>query len=636
MRLKEVHIKNEYKNLQDFKVSFEGDNFLEVFVGKNGTGKSNFFEAILEIFKHLSEEDYPMSFNYSITYEIDGETIYLEWKDVKWINKEDEEITPDKTKLPENILVYYSGHNKTIGSLLKSSNENHKKLLDKNRKNENLLSEVTRRFTGIDNKYKSLLLSVILLQDDTNKAKEFIKDKLGIATIGNEIRLDFKRPDYANVPASYKGTEKDTFNFDEFDNDKRFWLPEGYFKSLLNEVWTVSNFDYQGRPRDAGKINEDEYILYKSLEKFQETFQGYSPLELFIAFDNLKTIGYLDDIKIDVTLISGKTIKIDQFSDGQFQSIYIYALTELFKDKNCITLLDEPDSFLHPEWQHKFLNQVNEISDASAKTNHVLMSSHSGITLIPFEKERVKYFDFKADGSTNNYPLIKRIAIEKLSNSLIGYNEQEQILSIVNTIQIENKPVLFTEGKTDPIIIKEAWNKLYPEDEIPFIPFYAFGHRFVAQIMQDPEVINDMNGLPIFGLFDFDKGFNTWNGFSKNDIETDIYKGLAKQIKSIEGNPPKEVYALMLPAPADLEITNQVINPLTGNHWGDRSLMAVEHLFMHHPNLTDSFVIDESRPDGFKKFTGSKVRFAKDIVPTIEKEYFEVLEPMFEFIIDKI
>ena len=335
-------------------------------------------------------------------------------------------------------------------------------------------------------------------------------------------------------------------------------------------------------------------------------------------------------------MISGKTIKIDQFSDGQFQSIYIYALTELFKDKNCITLLDEPDSFLHPEWQHKFLNQVNEISDASAKTNHVLMSSHSGITLIPFEKERVKYFDFKADGSTNNYPLIKRIAIEKLSNSLIGYNEQEQILSIVNTIQIENKPVLFTEGKTDPIIIKEAWNKLYPEDEIPFIPFYAFGHRFVAQIMQDPEVINDMNGLPIFGLFDFDKGFNTWNGFSKNDIETDIYKGLAKQIKSIEGNPPKEVYALMLPAPADLEITNQVINPLTGNHWGDRSLMAVEHLFMHHPNLTDSFVIDESRPDGFKKFTGSKVRFAKDIVPTIEKEYFEVLEPMFEFIIDKI
>lgn len=631
MRLKKVHIKGTYKNLQDFNVTFEGDNFLEVFVGKNGTGKSNFFEAILEIFKHLSEEDYPIIFNYSITYEIDDETIFIEWKDVKWINEADETLTPDKSKLPENILVYYSGHNKTIGSLLKSTNENHKKLLDNNRKKENLLTEVTRRFTGIDNRYKSLLLSVLLLQEDTNKAKKFIKQKLGIVTIGNEIRLDFKRPDYAEVPENYKGTEKDKFKFDEFEEAKRFWSPEGYFKTLLNQIWTIDKFDFNGT-RDEGKINEDKYILYKSFNKFQEAFQASSPLELFIAFDNLKTTGYLDDIKIDVTLTSGKKIKIDQFSDGQFQSIYIYALTELFKDKNCITLLDEPDSFLHPEWQHKFLNQVNEISDTSAKTNHVLMSSHSGVTLIPFEKDRIKYFDFNSDGFANNYPLPKRIAIEKLSNSLIAYTEQEQILSIVNTIQIENKPVLFTEGKTDPIIIKEAWNKLYPEDEIPFIPFYAFGHRFVSQIMQDPEVINDMNGLPIFGLFDFDKGFNTWNGFSNNDIEQDIYKGLVKQIKSIEGNQSKNVFAIMLPAPEGLEITNQVVNPANGNHWGDRSLMAIEHLFMHHPKLTDSFVVDESRPDSFKKFKGNKVRFAKDVVPTIEKEYFDVLKPMFEFI----
>ena len=53
---------------------------------------------------------------------------------------------------------------------------------------------------------------------------------------------------------------------------------------------------------------------------------------------------------------------------------------------------------------------------------------------------------------------------------------------------------------------------------------------------------------------------------------------------------------------------------------------------MHHPKLTDSFVVDESRPDSFKKFKGNKVRFAKDVVPTIEKEYFDVLKPMFEFI----
>lgn len=41
--------------------------------------------------------------------------------------------------------------------------------------------------------------------------------------------------------------------------------------------------------------------------------------------------------------------------------------------------------------------------------------------------------------------------------------------------------------------------------------------------MKDPEVIKDMEGLPIFGLFDFDKAFNTWNGFSEIDVIIDPY-----------------------------------------------------------------------------------------------------------------
>ena len=40
MRLKSVLIK-EYKNLRDFSIDFAGDSFLDIFVGKNGSGKSN-------------------------------------------------------------------------------------------------------------------------------------------------------------------------------------------------------------------------------------------------------------------------------------------------------------------------------------------------------------------------------------------------------------------------------------------------------------------------------------------------------------------------------------------------------------------------------------------------------------------
>jgi len=39
MRLKSFYI-SQYKNLRDFTLSFDGNSFVDVFVGKNGAGKS--------------------------------------------------------------------------------------------------------------------------------------------------------------------------------------------------------------------------------------------------------------------------------------------------------------------------------------------------------------------------------------------------------------------------------------------------------------------------------------------------------------------------------------------------------------------------------------------------------------------
>lgn len=44
MRLKSVFI-SQYKNLKNFTLSFGGASFIDVFVGKDGSGKSNLFEV---------------------------------------------------------------------------------------------------------------------------------------------------------------------------------------------------------------------------------------------------------------------------------------------------------------------------------------------------------------------------------------------------------------------------------------------------------------------------------------------------------------------------------------------------------------------------------------------------------------
>lgn len=625
MRLLHLHIITEYKNLKDFKIDFDGSSFIDIFVGKNGAGKSNFFEACLEILKHLFDNEHAIRFDYRIKYEIDGEIVDITWKDNSW---KDSDGSPTRSlpanKRPNNVLIYYSGHNTTIKDFISVNDQKHKEKINRNRNNPNFNQDDARPFFRIGTDYKSLLLAVMLLQSEDLDAKIFILEKLGIRSIGNEVKLVFKRPEYA--------AGKEEIIFDEFNDQARFWGAQGFFKTFLDQIWGVEKIA-DTPVREEGYINteeKEEYILYKSLQSFQNIFNATEALELFVSFDNLITIGMLSDISIEVELNSGKKIDIKQFSDGQFQSIYIYTITELFKNKNCISLLDEPDSFLHPEWQYDFLKQVCEISDESSESNHIIMSSHSAVTLIKFIKSRVNYFDFNDQGNVRTYTLPKRIAIDKLSERLIRYSEHEQLLSIINTIQIEKKPVLFTEGKTDPIIIKEAWNRIYPDREIPFIPFYAFGHRYLVQLMKDPEVISDMQGLPIFGLFDFDKAYNSWNGFSTNDICTNVYEGLIKQM---DGN---EVYAIMLPVPNGKPITQQVVNAATGGTFGEYSLMAIEHLFQHIPAITDMFEPDLSLPSQFLRFQGDKVNFSKNLVPTFDDEPFQVFKPIFDFIETKI
>ena len=152
MQLKHVFIK-EYKNLKDFEITFNGSSFIDVFVGKNGSGKSNFFEALINIFHHL-QDDEDTKFDYEIVYEIDGKDIKVEWKweeQKRFVNDKEQKSFP-KTLLPDNVIVYYSGHNKQVSNLIKQYEASFSKKI------KGASIEDTRFFIGIGSEYKNILL----------------------------------------------------------------------------------------------------------------------------------------------------------------------------------------------------------------------------------------------------------------------------------------------------------------------------------------------------------------------------------------------------------------------------------------------------------------------------------------------
>jgi len=617
MRLKSVYI-SQYKNLKDFTLNFDGNSFIDVFFGKNGTGKSNLFEALLEIFRHLYEYDKnknELDFNYSISFVIDRIDTKIAWTSGGFKINGKKRKTIRNTPLPNNVLIYYSGHNDTVANLVK-------KYEDKSRDRIRSANfDESRRFIGIGSEYKELLLSVLLMQPQDNKAQQYICKKLTIQQIGLEVKLILKRPAYAEKNSSF-----DIENNDESD---RYWKAEGITKTFLDSLSNCISEVSGNIVRDEGYFpNDDQYILYFDIAQIQQQFSNFSSQELFRRFDNLKTLNMLGEISIPLILDNGGEATISHFSDGQFQSVYIYSIIEIFKDRNCITLLDEPDSFLHPEWQFEFLNQISDIPDTNAQNNHVLMSSHSAATLCRIEEPTITLFKIENSKVQSSKEPKKKI-INSLSNSYIQYSEDESKLLIENVIRTSAKPILFVEGPSDVSILNTAFEKLFPGEDIPFLIQDAFNRGFIRTVLSRQEIFKAYPNKRFFGLFDFDEGYNDWRSMPGKVIEANIELGLCKELFG------KNAHIFLLPVPNN-KLKNQVWDETNSiEKIKSQRHFCIEHIFWGQPKLNSYYTEPETDEDkaiiSFKP-SKNKVDFAKKIVPTLDVACFELLRPMFSFI----
>ncbi len=623
MRLKSVFI-NQYKNLRNFKLNFDGTSFIDVFVGKNGSGKSNLFEALIEIFRHLVEfggSDNTTGFDYRITYEIEGQDVRFEWISGKLSVNGRVRTNIGRTPLPDSLLIYYSGHNNTVDDLIAHYSNEFRERLKNAGPGEN------RWFLGIGPEYKSLLLTMLLLQPEDNPARRFVVEKLGIERLGifipgrdeltePVIRITLERPEYA----------KDNKRFDIENNDEidRYWKAEGIVKLFLDgltrcEVRLSERFTIS----EGFFASEDRYVLHLSLAKLQAEFGEQGALWLFRQFDNLKTLGMLAEISVPLKMKGGADGNVQFFSDGQFQTVYIYAIVELFKDSNCLMLLDEPDAFLHPEWQFQFLKQVFDISEAATARNHILMSSHSAATLCSLEEPQISLLSIRGS-EIHSSKRSKKDIIRELSDSFIQYTEDESRLLIENVVRTSSRPILFVEGPSDVSILNTAYQKLFPKEEMPVLVQDAFDRGFMKILLARGDVFRIHPQKFFFALFDFDDAYDDWRALGGDLTVPDIGHGLCRKLRD------KNAFTFMLPIPD---------NALRAQVWDEQNPVekikpnphfCIEHLFWDVVGLEGWF----RTRNGSVEFKGDKykVRFADEVVPSLDAEKFAAFRPMFAFI----
>jgi predicted ATPase len=615
MRLKSVFI-NQYKNLRNFSLTFEGSSFLDVFVGKNGSGKSNLFEALIEIFRHLDEfggSDNAISFEYRVQYEIDGADINIEWTQEKLIIDGRERRTMGSTRLPDNILIYYSGHNHAVTDIV----DRYEAAFRRKIKEANLGD--SRRFLSVGPDYKALLLTMLLAQPAGSKAREFVQQKLGITAIGDSMLVTLIRPAFA----SGRLRSLDATSIETFDPRTHYWGADGITREFVEKLVTCVKGEF--RHDDIYDQRNDRYNITIDLQLFHTNFTGEEMTDIFRQFDNLKTLGMLNDIGMPLKVAGGADSNLGFFSDGQFQAVYIYAIVELFKDRNCLTLLDEPDAFLHPEWQFEFLKQVVEITEEASRSNHVLLSSHSAATLCSLEEPQIRLLKIEG-AAVSCVQRSKKEIVSQLSDSFIQYSEDESKLLIDNVIRSSSKPILFVEGPSDVSILNEAYRKLYPNEEVSVLVQDAFDRGFLRILFGRDDIFHSYPQKTFFALFDFDAAYDDWRGLGGAHHVIDIELGLCKKLDN------KKAYAFMLPIPNN-QLRDQVWDESNPNEKVKPNRhFCIEHAFWGVTGLEGWFKADLK--SGVISFKGDKhkVKFAKEVVPTLDATCFEVFRPMFDSI----
>lgn len=611
MRLRSVWI-SEYKNLRDFSIGFAGDGFIDIFVGKNGSGKSNFLEALIEIFDHVFDFNPNAAgpgFDYAICFEIAGAETRIEWRDgLLNINDDTGRRTIGATPLPDNVLVYYSGQNDNVSALVARYEDRYRRNL---RRTD---ATILPRFVGIGPACKKLLIVVLMLLPETSLARGYLCQKLGILNSSRIVRVVLKRPGFAG-----------TGDVDPFEDRQLFWGATGVVRSFLDQlVACMAGAFTLGSLYDREK---DRYVLECNLDDLQGPSGKPTSEEIFRSFDALRVLGMLDDISIQIALEGLEVTELNRFSDGQFQSVYVFAVSELFKRRNCLILLDEPDAFLHPEWQFDFLDQVSAISAEAAKTNHILLSTHSASTVAAQCESRIRLFSSGATGVTTDQP-DKSAIVRSLSAGLITFSETEARLSVDFVLTNTTGPVLFTEGISDVAILETAWRKLYGDAACPFEIAQAFDCSFLRNLMKRQALYDGHPGRKFFALFDFDGAYSDWVQLG-NEIEVDVARCLTRQRANCQS------YAMLVPVAANHALRNQVIRP-DGQVFGSQARFAIELLFYGVPGLEGNFAPDLTELAQPVKFTGDKVSFAQRAVPGLDAQHFEPFRPIFDFIQSKI
>lgn len=394
-----------------------------------------------------------------------------------------------KKYLPDFVVAYSSGENEILSlPFFKMRFIQFDEYRDKLLKAEDY-REPEARMVYLDTQFSQAIFLSNLFFQPPEQLKIFAQE-IGIEGI-SEFRIVIRRNqsekmhrDYIeNLPKEKRNAERET------KRDLTYFL-EGTIERL-QKCATAHFYDSGGllyldyavteATNQAFKYHfEDAFDLFRqfqmllTLNLFQVSPEAKKELYDSPSLFANETIGVLPSdqriFRFNDFLLKKRILENGLYSkslsDGEHQLFHSIGLCLLFKDKNTLFLLDEPETHLNPDWRAKFVSTLRDCLKPSSEQNkgnliELLITSHSPFIISDCHREQVRVFNRNSNTGLVHCDIPKintfGTSVHILTEEIFGKKESIPDLALEKINDLRNRPM---ETEADIKAIKEASREL--------------------------------------------------------------------------------------------------------------------------------------------------------------------------------
>jgi predicted ATPase len=411
MRLEQLTV-GEFKNLRECRIDFARDSPYTVFVGENGSGKSNVLEALSAIFQHLDLET-RAPFDYSLSYECRGRHVAVEAKADQFqsvfVRERDGDTHVPLTRRqfmseaedgrpeyrPAFVFGYYSGPS----DRLRSQYEKHRErfydwIIKPPERRGRPISDpnALRRLFYAENLHGQFALIAFFMEAEgiDEGDQRFLRDRLQIEGL-DSVLFALKRPPWRRPRGQ---------------GDERFWRAVGEVQEFLDRLYAAAFLPMRMPRRIRADLTrnpsvESLYLFLRDADALEGVYQSYrDQYAFFTALESMHLSKLLAEVRVRVRMTpaaGGGEVTYRDLSEGEQQLLLVLGLLKFTAREEALFLLDEPDTHLNPAWSIQYLDFLDCFIVGRASC-HVVMATHDPLVFAGLTAPQVRVFRRDARG----------------------------------------------------------------------------------------------------------------------------------------------------------------------------------------------------------------------------------------------